>query len=192
MSFHADQSDLVSLLCLHTAMSGGTSVLASSVAVHNEMLRRRPDLVDELTKPFYWSRHAEVGPGQKHWYTSPIFAYADGYLSTVGGGKHVEKGHGLPDTPDLTARQREALAMFNDVAEELRMTMEFRPGDIQILNNHVILHTRTAYQDWPDSAHKRLLWRLWFNAPDIRPRSPFFEYWKDGIRTPETRDRIVL
>ena len=192
MSFHADQCDLVSLLCLRTAMSGGTSVLASSVAVHNEMLRRRPDLVDELTQPFYWSRHEEVGAGQNRWYTSPVFAFADGYLCSVGGGKHVEKGHALPEVPDLTQRQREALAMFNTVAEELKITMEFRPGDIQILNNQVMLHTRTAYEDWPDPACKRLLWRLWFNAPDIRPRSPYFEYWHDGVRTPGTRERIVL
>ena len=48
--------------------------------------------------------------------------------------------------------------------------MDFRPGDVQLLNNHTILHWRTGYRD--DPQHKRLLLRLWMDSPHRRPRDP--------------------
>jgi hypothetical protein len=45
--------------------------------------------------------------------------------------------------------------------------MEFRPGDIQLLKNSVILHKRTAYEDWEELERKRHLLRLWLAAPDF-------------------------
>ena len=50
MLFHTDQCDVVSLLCLETARSGGQSKIVSAPAVHNEMVRRRPDLAAELAR----------------------------------------------------------------------------------------------------------------------------------------------
>src|SRR5204862_800960 len=52
--FHTDGADLVGLLCLQRAKSGGESRIASAAAVYNEMLRRRPDLVAVLYQPLYW------------------------------------------------------------------------------------------------------------------------------------------
>ena len=42
--------------------------------------------------------------------------------------------------------------------------MDFQPGDIQWLNNSVILHAREAYDDDPDPARRRHLLRLWLAA----------------------------
>ena len=47
--------------------------------------------------------------------------------------------------------------------------MDFRPGDIQVLHNHVTLHTRTAFEDWPGPERKRHLIRLWLTDWDGRP-----------------------
>ena len=49
MLFHTDQCDVVTLLCLQTSMSGGSSRIVSAPAVHNKMLKQNPDLVAELT-----------------------------------------------------------------------------------------------------------------------------------------------
>jgi alpha-ketoglutarate-dependent taurine dioxygenase len=43
--------------------------------------------------------------------------------------------------------------------------MDLRPGDRQVFNNHVTMHSRTAYQDDPDPARHRDLIRLWLDGP---------------------------
>jgi hypothetical protein len=50
--------------------------------------------------------------------------------------------------------------------------LDFRPGDIQILHNHVVLHSRTAYEDWPEPTRKRHLLRLWLRDDNGRPLPP--------------------
>ena len=62
----------------------------------------------------------------------------------------VEAAQKLPGVPPLTAAQEEALDLHAEVCEELAFTMELQPGDLQLLNNHVVYHGRTAYEDAPD------------------------------------------
>ncbi len=192
MLFHTDQCDVVSLLCLQTAQSGGESRIVSAPAVHNEMIRRRPDLVAELTADMFWTKHGEVVPGEDPWYRMAVFNYLDGYLTTAGGFKHVEKGHALPGTPPLTAAQLEAFALMADVNEELHFSMAFEVGDIQLLNSHVTMHSRTSYKDWPDPEKRRHLWRLWLHNKDIRPRPDTFAPRIGGIRTAQTVLRVSI
>ena len=51
--------------------------------------------------------------------------------------------------PRLTEKQEEALQFFNALArsDELRMDMDLQPGDIQLLYNHTMLHSRSAFDD---------------------------------------------
>jgi Taurine catabolism dioxygenase TauD, TfdA family len=60
------------------------------------------------------------------------------------------------------------------VVEELAIQMAFQPGDIQLLNNHVTYHGRTAYED-ADMTHDRLLLRLWLSMPNSRALPADFE-----------------
>jgi hypothetical protein len=60
------------------------------------------------------------------------------------------------------------------VDPELIVTMDFRPGDMQFLNNYVIIHTRTAFSNGVGNDHKRLLLRLWLNLREGRPLTPGF------------------
>lgn len=186
MLFHTDQCDVVTLLCLQTSMTGGSSKIVSAPAVHNEMLRRRPELVAELTADMFWTKHGEVAPGEDPWYRMAVFNYLDGYLTTAGGYKHIEKGHALPGNPPLTKAQMDAFALMAEINEELHLSMHFEIGDIQLLNSHVTMHSRTAYEDWPDADKRRRLWRLWLRNADIRPRPAAFAHRTAGIRTPQT------
>ena len=68
LSCHTDTCDVVGLMVLRTAMSGGLSVLASSVAIHNEIARTRPDLLEVLYQPFWWSWQGQEPPGDKPYY----------------------------------------------------------------------------------------------------------------------------
>ena len=49
-NYHIDRCDVVALLCLKRAMSGGLSAIVSSMTLHNVMAERRPDPVDRRAK----------------------------------------------------------------------------------------------------------------------------------------------
>lgn len=169
MRFHADGSYYVGLLCLETSRSGGESRVASSVTVYNRMLERRPDLVKLLTEDFYRSRSGEINPGEKPWFTQPIFSFTDGYFSATGLGAAIDKAQALAGVPPFTPAQKEAVAMYRQTVDECAVDIDFRKGDIQFLNNFVMLHTRREYEDWPEPSRKRHLLRLWLTDTDARP-----------------------
>jgi len=169
MTFHNDPCDLVALLCLNTAKSGGESRVASSVTLYNEMLRRRPDLVADLCDDFYWTLHGEVSPGQPGWYRMPVFAFQDGYFSARGASTHARKAQFLPGAEPWSEKRKAAVALFQELVQELAADLPFERGDLQILNSHVTLHSRRPYDDWEDPAKKRHLFRLWLKNEDVRP-----------------------
>ncbi|MCY4394274.1 MAG: TauD/TfdA family dioxygenase [Rhodospirillaceae bacterium] len=192
MDYHCDQTDAVGLLCLRTAKSGGLSKIVSSVRLYNEVLRRRPDLLGVLTAPYCWTKHGEKDADERPYYESPVFNFLDGRLCTAFGPQHMIKGHALPEAPDMTARQNEAIDFVWSLAEEHHAAMQFERGDIQFLNNYTALHTRTAFEDWPEPERKRVLWRLWLRIPDFRPATPYSAQWAGGVSLSETRQQIRL
>lgn len=192
LMFHCDPGHIVGLLCLQTARSGGKSKVVSSVAVYNELLKRRPDLVDVLADPFCWSMHGEIEPGQKGYYEGPAFNFVEGYLCVVLAPLHMIKGHQVAGAPAMTPRQMEALTVAETVCEELHYAMELQRGDIQFLNNSVVLHARTSYEDWPDVKKRRCLLRLWLNEPNMRPLPYFQTQHRSGIRINGRQERINL
>jgi hypothetical protein len=175
-NFHIDRCDVVALLCLRRAKSGGLSAIASSMAVHNVMLERRPDLLERLYQPFPVDRRGEVPEGKAPFYDAPVFNEHAGRLSVLYSRLHIGSSQRFPDARRLTAEDIEALDMLGELAgdPELRLDMNFMPGDIQFLHNHTILHARTAYEDWPEAERKRHLLRLWLAPPDARPLPQVF------------------
>jgi hypothetical protein len=172
LDFHADNADIVGLMCVNAAMSGGESLIASSVHAHNVMLAERPDLAALLYAPFVFSRQGEEAPEEGPWYESPIFSVTDGQFACRHVRNHINGAQdGFSDVPRLTAEQNEALDLFDDILarEDVRFAMHLEPGDIQFLNNHTQLHSRTSYEDWPEPERRRLLYRLWLAIPDAQP-----------------------
>jgi hypothetical protein len=192
MDYHCDQCDIVTLLCTHTAKSGGKSKVVSSLAMYNEMVKRRPDLVPVLAEPYCWTMHSEIDDGKKNYYESPTFNFLDGKLCIAFGPTHMRKGHLLPEAPDLTPLQDEAMKVAEDICEELHFAMAMEQGDIQLVNNSVALHTRTGFEDWPEPERKRRLWRLWLVAPDMRPPTPYIQHWRGGLHLEGTKLRVEL
>ena len=176
-TFHTDSVDIVALLCLKTAKSGGLSRIVSSMFLYNEMFRRRPDLAAVLFEPFFFDRRGEAAPGQKGYYETPIFHWYANQLSVIYGNRYyIESAQRFPDVPRLTEKQIEALDLFDALANDPSnyLDIEFQPGDIQLIHNHVILHDRTDYEDWPERERKRHLLRLWLCPPNGRPLPPVF------------------
>jgi len=182
LTFHADSCDIFGLCCLQTGKSGGQHRIASSVTVYNEMLKRRPELVKELTFRFYRSRRGELPPGETvPWTRQPVFSITGGYFAARGAGSTMKRAQGMPGVPELTAAQKEAIAMYNDLASEFAMNVDFEPGDMQIVNNYVALHARSAYEDWPEPERRRHLLRLWMSFDGAHPLHPDIVRDNQGI-----------
>ncbi len=192
-TFHTDSSDVVALLCLQPAKAGGLSSLVSSVTIFNEMRRRRPDLLRALFEPIETDRRGEVPPGALPYFNIPVFNWHAGLLSTIYQRQYIESARRFPEVPPLTARQIEALDLFDALANDpaLHLLMEFRPGDVQLVHNHTLLHDRTAFEDWPELERKRHLLRLWLAPPNARPLPPVFAE-RYGSITPGDRGGVTV
>jgi hypothetical protein len=192
-TYHTDSCDVVALLCLQPAMTGGLSSLVSSVTIYNEMRRRRPDLLPALFAPIETDRRGEIPPGQKPYFNIPVFNWHAGLLSVIYQRQYIESARRFEDVPPLTPQQREALDLFDALANDpaLHLHMEFRPGDIQLVHNHTLLHDRTAFVDWPEPERKRHLLRLWLSPPNARPLPPVYAE-RYGSLDPGNRGGVMV
>ncbi|HVZ45500.1 MAG TPA: TauD/TfdA family dioxygenase [Ramlibacter sp.] len=166
--FHVDYADWVGLLCVRPARSGGQSLIASSLAIYNEMLDIHPEYLDILARGFYWSRNGEQGEAEPT--TSdriPVFAVSDATISCRYNHPVMRNGCALRGQP-VTAEEEEALAFIEETAKraEFCLVQTFEPGDAQFLNNYTVLHSRTEYENDEDPRHDRLLLRLWLRCED--------------------------
>jgi hypothetical protein len=192
LPFHNDQGDVVGLLCLRGAKAGGLSCIASAATVHNEILAIRPDLLRVLYEPYYCDVRGEEPAGRKPYYAEPRFGVWNGRLFAQHGRTYIDSAQRFPDVPRLTAAQVEAMELVDTLcgSERFRLDMDFRAGDIQFLNNRVILHSRTDFEDFAEPERKRHLLRLWLRTPGyptvpsyFAPRYEDMEYWRQHPKT---------
>jgi hypothetical protein len=162
--FHCDAADMVGLLCLRTAKSGGLSRIASSVSVYNELLRRRPDLAPRLFEPFMLDTRDEAEANGLKALPVPPCRHAAGVLRTFWHSEYfrtAQRHEGIR----LTEAENELLDLYDEIAAspEFHVDMALEPGDVQLLSNHTVIHARTDYEDHPEPALKRHLLRLWIS-----------------------------
>jgi hypothetical protein len=165
IAYHCDLADVVGLLCLRTPRSGGASRIVSSVSVYNELLHRRPELVDRLYEPFLLDTRDEQGEGRLPYIPVPPCRFADGKLRTFYHSDYFRSVVRHPDVSPFTEEERTLLDLYEEIASspELYFDMQFEVGDIQLLSNHTVLHARTAYTDPPGPERRRHLLRLWLS-----------------------------
>ncbi len=165
IDYHCDAADVVGLLCLHKARSGGKSRIVSSVAVFNELLRRRPELVARLFEPVHLDvRDKDVNEVGSTLLIPPC-RYADDSLRTFYHADYFRSAVRHDDVPPLTQEEEDLFDTYESIAMEegMYLDMDLQPGDIQLLSNHTILHARTEYEDFEDPAQRRHLLRLWLS-----------------------------
>ena len=170
LRFHTDRADVAALLCVRQARSGGVSRIASSVAVHNEMLRREPELAALLYEPLHRARLGEERGGEDLSYALPVFGQLEGRFTSHYSRTYVEAAQEMLGVPRMENRHWRALDLLAELADELCFEMTMRPGDMQFINNHVIYHARSAYHDHIDAGldQRRMLYRLWLAMPNSR------------------------
>jgi hypothetical protein len=170
---HTDFHEIMSLASVETAAEGGESGLVSSVALHNEMLATRPDLLPALYEGFYHGYNPKAGTiGPKVSPRKvPIFCYVDGqvscYYHTIFM-RFASEILGQPFPPELA----EAMAYLNQLAvrPDLQANFMLEPGEMLFWHNWTNFHSRTQFRDAP--GRKRLLLRLWLNIENDRHVAP--------------------
>jgi len=185
LPFHCDSCDVVGLLCFHPAKSGGESTVTSSLNIYNEMLKRRPELVAAMAEPIYRDRRNEIPPGKDPWFQLPVFNFFEGYLSVSWQGGYIRSAQRFEELPRHSQDLKDGIEMFTQLARDLAYAMDFRLGDIQFLHNHVTVHSRTEFEDFPEPERRRNLLRLWLATPDGRPLPPAYSDRYVGLKPGE-------
>lgn len=157
---HCDPADIVGLLCVRQARRGGTSTIASSAAMFNVLIAERPDYLETLTRGF---GHAWPG-AEPDSVRTPVFSSPRGRLRCRFHPWAIRRWHAATGAP-LSRAEDDALTYFEQLSQraDLRLDMNLEPGDLQLLDNDVIVHGRTAYDDFDEAPRKRLLLRVWVN-----------------------------
>lgn len=166
LPFHNDLMDIVGLLCLTPARNGGASRIVSSTAIHNAVIEQRPDLIETMYQPFPMDRRGESATDRKPWYVGPFFERIGSRLFCRYNRTYIESAQRFTELPRLSANQIAALNLVDALCEDpsLCLDMDFRKGDMQFISNYTVLHSRTAYEDWPQAQRRRYLLRLWLET----------------------------
>ena len=164
--FHSDGSDLVGLFCLDAGASGGASLVANAVSIHNELVRTAPDLAAELYEPFAYDMRGEEKPGSRPWYLMPVFTQKAQRLFTRYIRPYILSARRHPDAPAPSAAATEAMDRVDAMCADptFHLSMQLRPGDMQFVNNYHVLHARDAYTDDRPNGKVRHLKRLWLET----------------------------
>lgn len=175
LTFHNDGGDAFMLLCIKTAKTGGMSKLVSVGTIYNEVLLRRPELVEVLQQPFHFDTRGQHPTGLKI-QSAPILNFFDGRLSALYKRRYLLAAQRFPEVPRLTRAQQDAVELVEQICNDPQIQLGFfmEPGDIQIANNYSVLHARTKYEDADDPQDRRHLLRAWVTLPEGRALPPAF------------------
>ncbi len=184
LDFHVDGADIATLGCYNAAKAGGDTMFTSAITAFRALIDERPDLAEIARQDFYFSRQNEEAPDEGRFYGQPLIDEADGRMFAKWNRNRVQSAQRFEDAPRLTEKQRETMDVMDEILRrpDLMYSARLAPGDLQIFNNHAMLHSRTEYEDHAEPEKKRLLWRLWIAPPDS-PRLP--DPWEDFFRSVE-------
>lgn len=176
LPFHTDSGDVVGLLCLRRARSGGLSSVVSAITIHNEIARRHPEYLAPLYRGFHYIRREAAlteSPVTPH--RLPVFGARDGLVSV----RLVRNQINAACTKTgiaLEPIEKAALDLFDELAYDpaIHLDMDLEVGDIQFCNNYVILHSRTGFEDHPEIERRRHMIRLWLTMDERRPLAEGF------------------
>ena len=164
LPYHTDPTDVVGLLCIRKAKSGGTSSLFSLAALYNEILATHPQYLPCLYKPMFYPRLGGDQPG-----TSPVFSYHKGQLTCRYPRQHIELGHEMMGAP-LSSIELEAFDAIDTISHDasMRIDMMMEPGDMQLVNNYAVMYSRTSFADFDQVERRRKKLRLWLRCENAR------------------------
>ena len=171
--WHTDTADIVALLCLRKARSGGQSWLASAKATHNVILSEHPECLPALYEGYYYHRLADdqaAGTSSLSREKVPVFsARGANNLSCYYIPEPIQRAidREKVEYSEVATRARDLIEEIPH-RPEMKLTMDLEPGDLQIIDNRSLLHARADYEDWPELERRRHLLRLWLRVKQGR------------------------
>jgi hypothetical protein len=185
LAVHNDFAAIVGLMCVRPAASGGESQFVSALAIHNEFLANRPDLLPVLYEGFHHHRLGEQAPGLAAItpFKVPTFCNIDGKVSVFRNWDTMTiaaRESGVP----LTPQQAEADAYFDETARRIQFECRLDAGEVALLNNYTVLHSRNQFIDAEEEERKRLMLRLWLDVPGGRPVPREFNLYENAGGNP--------
>jgi hypothetical protein len=196
LRFHSDFPEVAALLCIRAAARGGRSRVASLATAHDLLLETRPDLLEECYRPMHHGRINEQEPSEQPYGIQPIFARAGERWGGFYNRGVIAMAQDYPEVPRLTARQVEAFDLLDALIErsDVQFAFDLAPGDVFFVNNNMVAHARTAFEDGDDPRLRRHLLRLWIDVPADRSLVPRpvrfdFRFGKIGMTPAQLRGR---
>lgn len=192
LMMHTDLTDIIAMLSIRQAPRGGLSTYVGAAAIYNEILAAHPQYLEPLFRGFRYHRFGAEAPGEaavtEH--RIPVLSMMDQHLSARYVPDYVYMAAEELGEP-LSQIETEALDCFNELAlrPDLRLDVMLEPGDLSIINNYTVLHTRSAFFDGDIESEKRLLLRLWLSTDFQRPVVDSLDmFTKQGIAAQPGRD----
>ncbi|MGO9559170.1 MAG: TauD/TfdA family dioxygenase [Acidimicrobiales bacterium] len=188
LDYHTDGSDLVGLMCLRSAKSGGLSCVANAVSIHNHLVREYPELAAALYEELPNDMRGEQRDGARPWFTIPAFTEHDNRLWVRFIPPYIYASQRHADASRLSSTTKAAISKATELANDpdFNVYMDLRPGEMQFINNYHVLHGRTSYEDDPAHGYKRHLKRLWLATRVLTDRPERFqartmEHWASRL-----------
>jgi len=203
LDFHIDFGDVVSLLCRRTARQGGESLITSSKAIYAEVARVRPDLVEVLHEPLYFSWQGAGGQTDRAYHSCTPAGFKDDHFAFRFNLKNIIAAQrDFAQAPRLSAQQSALIELLESLFPDPRFcySMRLEAGDMQLVNNYHVIHSRTSFEDFADDDKKRHLIRLWLAIPGCQPlpdewaepyKSTSNNAVRGGLRGPSMNDAFV-
>ncbi|MGH3242904.1 MAG: TauD/TfdA family dioxygenase [Spirillospora sp.] len=183
--FHTDPTDVVSYLCLAPAASGGARVVAAAATVYNALVREHPEWLDLVYREYATDWEGERPDGEPGWSPRPIFSYTGGALTCSLATKRIVSAMRFEDVPRLGAEEMTCLMYLDSLLRRpgTAVHVEPRAGDMEFVNNHTVIHSRTGFVDDPsDPGRQRRLQRLWISrGAEGRALVPALRRWRAGL-----------
>jgi len=186
LSLHVDLGQIVGLMCVRQARAGGFSQYASGLAIYNEILATRPDLMPVLCRGFPYHRRGEEAPGAAPItpYDIPVFSERGGKISIFFVGEIFNAAFRALKRA-FTPEEIDAIDTYRATARRLQFETRLEAGEATFLNNYTVMHARSEFEDWEEPEKKRLMLRLWLDAArNVRPVIPHIHiYENEGGRS---------
>lgn len=185
LALHNDFAAIVGLMCVRPASSGGESQLVSALALHNEFLANRPDLLPVMYEGFHHHRLGEqaAGLGTITPFKVPTFSNIGGTVSVFRNWDTMTIAARESNIP-FTPQQAEANDYFDETARRIQFEFRLEAGEVAFFNNYTVLHSRKGFQDHEDEDKKRLMLRLWLDVPGGRPIPREFNIYENAGGNP--------
>ena len=142
LTFHDAPPAHMAMFCIAADEVGGDSVLADGFSVFDSFSLNEQQMFRESLIPFPQPKHINGGRPVLR----PIMSGTDDI-------RLLRFRLDMLDLASLPADIRNLLVEFRKRAEQTMMQFHMQPGELQLVNNHRMLHGRTAITTIPSKRH---------------------------------------